>query len=283
MECKIENLYRLIKIVGVHTLIILVILNGCNRKDDSAFVQYQSFDEFSMTEINSEITTNPYLLIKRTKDTIKIVQSNQEKDTMIYLNKGDYWYSSIRINYNYTLIGKLYDYFSPVCFCVDYKQVDVYRYITKHSITEAYFYSDGDSTATQRGVFPDYIEVYNRNSSRTYTFDNNLDNVLDSIVLGKSTVWQVYKRQMHSLNADTASLDYKTYHYDREDNLFYCIDTNNSNDIIRKDSLKLNKLGMYHVPTYQFMIKNGAYIQGDNGIKMRIDISCTTLETDSDK
>lgn len=284
MVHKIENLYKFIKIVGVHAaLIILVILNGCNRKKDSAFVRYQSFDEFTMTEINSEITTNPYLLIKRTNDTIRIVQSNHEKDTMIYLNKGDYWYSSVKINYHYSNIGKLFNYFSPVCFCVDYRQVDVYRYITNNSIIEAYFYSDGDSNTTERGIFPDYIEVYNRNSSRTYTFADNLDNLLDSTVLGKSTIWQVYKGQMHSLTADTLCLDHKTYNYDRENNLFYWIYTNNDNYILSKDSLKLNALGIYHVPTYQFMIENGAYIQGDNGIKMRIDISCTTLETDFDK
>ena len=102
----------------------------CQPQTDALFLSFQSFDEFGMTEIVTDSVFEPYLLIQRTKDTIKIVRSDQKNDTMEYLNKGKYWYSSVRITYNYTLLGKLKNLLGPPTWDTDYMQIDVYRYIT---------------------------------------------------------------------------------------------------------------------------------------------------------
>lgn len=259
----------------------LFLFVGCHPHVDSSFLPFQTFDEFEMKVIYTDSISEPYLLIMQTTDTIKIVRSDQSKDTMVYLNKGNFWYSSVRINYTYTLTGKLENLFRTPTWDFDYMQIDVYRYLTENTIIEAYYYSDEEGITSEMGLLPDYISVTNRSSSRSYTFFNNLDNVLDSSILGNTTIWKTYQNHRYKLSSDTSCFDYTLYDYDASTNTFYMERLSTDREVIIDDSVRLNSLGIYHVPTYQFSIDKGNYQTGVNGDKMRINISCTTLETDN--
>ncbi len=264
------------KVLNIHIFSVVMFMSvGCQPHTDASFQPFQSFDEFGMTEVVTDSVLEPYLQIQRTTDTIKIVRSDQKNDTMVYLNKGKYWYSSIRINYNYTLFGKLKILLSPPTWDTDYMQIDVYRYITENSIIEAYFHSSEE----EMGLHPDYINVFNRNSSRSYEFFDNLDDVLDSTILCNTTIWQVYHSR-HKLNRDSSCFDYTLYDYVAPRNTMYIKSVSRDGDVTINDSILLNTLGTYHVPTYDFTTEDCTYTIGITGAKMHTSITCTTLETD---
>ena len=76
------------RVLNIHTfVIVLFMFVGCQPQTDISFLPFQSFDEFGMTEVVTDSVLEPYLLIQRTKDTIKIVHSDQKTDTMVYLYK----------------------------------------------------------------------------------------------------------------------------------------------------------------------------------------------------
>ena len=268
------------RVLNIHIFIIgLFWLVGCQPRIDISFRPFQSFDEFGMTEVVTDSVLEPYLLIQRTTDTIKIVRSNQKNDTMVYLNKGKYWYSSVRINYNYTLLGKLKNLLRTPTWDTDYMQIDVYRYITENSIVEAYFHCNGECNINEMGLRPDYISIYNRSSSRSYEFFDNLENVLDTTILSNTTIWQVYQNR-HELNKDSSCFDYTLYDYIAPKNTIYIKSIGRDGGVTFDDSIQLDALGTYHVPTYDFTTEDGTYTIGITGAKMRTSISCTTLETD---
>lgn len=268
------------RVLNIHTfVIVLFMFVGCQPQTDISFLPFQSFDEFGMTEVVTDSVLEPYLLIQRTKDTIKIVRSDQKTDTMVYLNKGKYWYSSIRINYNYTLLGKLKILLSPPTWDTDYMQIDVYRYITENSVVEAYFHCGGECNIHEMGMWPDYINIFNRNFSRSYEFFDNLDNVLDSTILSNTTIWKVYQSR-HELNKDSSCFDYTLYDYVAPKNTMYIKSIGRNRNITIDDSIQLNTLGTYHVPTYDFTTEDGTYTIGITGEKMHTSIKCTTLKTD---
>ena len=269
------------RVYNFHYFVIgLFLLVSCQPHMDGSFCPFQTFNEFEMKELGADNVCEPYLFIRRTTDTIMIVRSDQRKDTMVYLNKGDFWYSSVRINYNYTLVGKLKNLLRTPAWDTDYMQIDVYRYITKNSVVEAYFHNDGECNINEMGLRPDYITIYNHNCSRSYEFFDNLDNVLDSTILGNTTIWKIYQNRRHKLSSDTTCFDYTLYYHVLSTNTFYMEHLSTDGEVIIEDSVLLNSLGIYHVPTYQFSIDESNYQTGVNGDKMRIDISCTTLETD---
>ena len=268
------------KVLNTHIFAIcLFLLVGCQPHADVSFHPFQTFDEFRMEEIITDSVLEPYLLIQRTKDTIKIVRSDQKNDTMVYINKGKYWYSSVRINYKYTLLGKLKDLLGPPTWDTDYMQIDVYRYITENSIIEAYFHSDGEYNISEIGLCPDYVSIFNRNSSRSYEFFDNLDDVLDSTILGNTTIWQVYQSR-HEMDRDSSCFDYTLYDYVAPKNTMYIKSIGRDGDVTIDDSIQLNTLGTYHVPTYDFTTEDGTYTIGIKGLKMRTTMTCTTLKTD---
>lgn len=271
-----KNLNILIVVINLFLLI------GCQFKADESFLPYQTFNEFHMTEVITDRVLEPYLLIHRTTDTIKIVRIDKEKDTMVYLNKGKYWYSSVRINYNYTLLGKLKILLRTPTWDSDYMQIDVYRYIFENLIIEAFFHSDGQCDFQEMGLMPDYITVSNLNSSRSYTFFNNLGKILDPESFDNTIIWKVYQSHLHSiLNEDTLCFSHTLYDYDALENTIYLKRINSEGNIFSADTIKLNSLGIYHIPIYQFSIDDAKYQLGINGNEMRIRISCTTLETDT--
>ena len=199
---------------------------------------------------------------------------------MIYINKDAFWYSSINIHYDYSLCGYINKKFSPMACEDDPQQIDVYRYITENLILEAFFHSDGECKVDEFGYIPDYINVYNRNSSQSYTFFDNLDSIIDSVTYRNTTIWQVYQKHKHILNEKTHCFDYTLYRYDTLGNTMYFESVNDAGEIQLYDSIQLNSIGTYHVPTYQFDINEGKYYNGIYDDKMRIRIKCTTLETD---
>ena len=76
------------RVLNIHTfVIVLFMFVGYQPQTDISFLPFQSFDEFGMTEVVTDSVLEPYLLIQRTKDTIKIVHSDQKTDTMVYLYK----------------------------------------------------------------------------------------------------------------------------------------------------------------------------------------------------
>ena len=268
------------RVFNIHIFAIgLFLFVGCQPQTDISFLPFQSFDEFGMIEVVTDTVLEPYLQIRRTTDTIKIVRSDQKKDTMVYLNKGKYWYSSVRINYNYTLLGKLKNLSRTPTWGTDYMQIDVYRYITENSVIEAYFHCGGECNINEMGLRPDYISIYNRNSSQSYEFFDNLDNVLDSTILSNTTIWKVYQNR-HELNKDSSCFDYTLYDYVASKNTMYIKSICRDGDVTIDDSIHLNTLGAYHVPTFDFTTEDGTYTTGITGKKMRTSITCTTLKTD---
>lgn len=261
-------------------LFLLVVFSfiGCQSNADVPFLPYQTFDEFSMREGSSDIVAEPYLLIQRKKDTVKIVRTDQRKDTMVYLNMGKYWFSSIRINYKYTLFGKLNKHFSPPIYGIEYTQVDVYRYFYENKVVEAFFHFCDKSDINDMGLLPDFVSVSTPNATRSYTFLQNLDQVLDSTLLGNTCIWQIYQKRKDTLSNDTSCIVHHIYDYDACSNTLYKKSMDNVGEIAIIDSLQPNALGLYHIPAYEFSIDEGKYHEGIFDEKMKINISCTTLE-----
>ena len=261
-------------------LLLLVIFSfiGCQSNADDSFHPYQTFDEFSMREGSADIVAEPYLLIQRKKDTIKIVRTDQSKDTMVYLNMGTYWFSSIRIDYKYTLFGKLNKHFSPLIYGIEYTQVDVYRYFYGNKVVEAFFHFGDTRDINEMGLLPDFVSVSTPNATRSYTFLQNLDQVLDSTLLGNTCIWQIYQKRKDTLSNDTSCIVHHIYDYDACSNTLYKESMDYYGEIAVIDSFQLNALGLYHIPTYAFSIDEGKYHEGIFDEKMGIKISCTTLE-----
>ena len=151
-------------------------------------------------------------------------------------------------------------------------------YITENSIVEAYFHCDEERNINEMGLCPDYINIFNRKSSRSYTFFDNLDDVLDSTILGNTTIWQVYQSR-HELNRELSCFDYTLYDYDAPKETMYVKRIGRNGDVIIDDSIQLSTLGTYHVPTYDFMTEDGTYTISIKGLKMHTSVTCTTLET----
>lgn len=255
------------RVLNIHTfVIVLFMFVGCQPQTDISFLPFQSFDEFGMTEVVTDSVLEPYLLIQRTKDTIKIVRSDQKTDTMVYLNKGEYWYSSVQIKYEYTWWSKLLNkiYPTPAVFGYDIHQVDVYRYHKKDTITEVFFYD----------MFPNNICVHNRHLSKIYTISEySSDSILFDLAVGNI----LYD---HYVQDSSACIAKKVYKHNAAKDVFIEYLINANEDTIPCDTIQLNNLGLYHVPTYLFSVENGNSITSvSTNRKMRVCISCTTLET----
>ena len=246
--------------------ICIIFMTSCQRNKNNSYVSYQSFDEFSMQEIQNDDIREPFVWIQRSNDTIKIVRTDMLNDTMVYLNKGEYWYSSVQIKYEYTWWSKLLNkiYPTPTVFGYDIHQVDVYRYHKKDTITEVFFYD----------MFPNNICVHNRHLSKIYTISEySSDSILFDLAVGNI----LYD---HYVQDSSACIAKKVYKHNAVKDVFIEYLINANEDTIPCDTIQLNNLGLYHVPTYLFSVENGNSITSvSTNRKMRVCISCTTLET----
>lgn len=254
------------------------------------YVPYQSFDEFSMTEIGAETLSEPHLFIRRTNDTIKIVRTDNTKDTMVYINKGNYWYSSIRVRLDYTFWSKLWNLVTPntPTYGYDPKQIDVYRYIRKDQIVEAWFYDlDEKKQSGIVGMMDDHICVFTRQAptthlARFYAFDQAIDEALDSAIFDSTIMGKYYKNFKHK---ETYHAGQELYEYDSLENQLLWINTYSKDSSLNwTDTIPLNALGIYHVPAFGFSFQDGQCISStETDGMLRMKISCTTLETDGEK
>lgn len=255
-------------------LFTTIFLTSCKGPaDDTSFVPCQSFDEFSMREIYTDSLVQPFLLVQRTDDTIRIIQSSHINDTMIYLNKGNYWYSSLRVKYDYSVLGNIINRFRPITFGREIRQQDVLRYILPDEIIEVFLCDINENESLEDyGCLPDCIIIHNKQSSKTYTFFNHLEDVIDSTILNTTIISQIYNYHNHQ---DTIPLDVTIYVFDCQKNRLYLRENG-----ICIDTIQLNSLGAYHVPVYNFEIENGESVEGIFGDRMSVRTSCTTIETD---
>ncbi len=259
-------------------LFCIGMLFGCKERADVSYVPCQSFDEFSMTKICSEKLVEPYLLVYHTKDTIKIIRTDMKKDTMVYINKGNYWYSSIRINYNYKLTGqilntlnewynKLYGW-DNLTKIQDWDYIDVYRYIMKQKIIELYVHHSNIDSINSVGQFPDHIVVNTPKYSSDFFLDFQIDdNLLETTTLKNTLLIQAYMNTPHKIRQ---TINKTNIYYNAIENMIY----------IGSDTIQLNSLMLYYVPTYAFSIEEGTCIKGYYNNELYTTISCTTLETD---
>ena len=56
------------------------------------YVKYQTFDEYTLEGISKSNIKYPYVLVKKTSDTIFVIKSNDRINVMKYVNKGDFWF-----------------------------------------------------------------------------------------------------------------------------------------------------------------------------------------------
>ena len=246
--------------------ICVLFMTSCQRHRSDSYVPYQSFDEFTMQEIQNYDLKEPFVWVQHGNDTIKIVRTDNLHDTMVYLNKGEYWYSSVNIKYEYTWWSKLLNkiYPSPTVFGYDIQQADVYRYHMKDTTIEVFFYD----------MLPGNICVHNRKLSKIYDIsDNSSDSILFDLAGGNNLY-------AHYIQNDSVCIANKVYRYDAVKNEILEHFINAIGYTIPCDFIKLNALELYHVPTYLFSIENGSSVTSiATNRKMHVYISCTTKET----
>lgn len=249
--------------------ICAVLIGSCHKAGNDSFVQCQSFDEFCMQEVFTERLSAPHLWVQHGDDTIRIVRTDNTNDTILYINRGNYWYSSIRITYDKLLWNKIKNrlFPPPIVFGYQINQIDIQRYLMKDTIIEVYFYNEEKHNDLSR--YPDDISIYNRQSSKTFIFDDN-----DSVV--STNKIDQYLKYMHE---DDRCIAHNVYKYDESLNTFIKQILNAYGDTIMCDFIQLNALGLYHVPTYQFAIDKGMKYVGLYNQKMQTNITCTTIET----
>ena len=249
-------------------LLCFFLLSGCHKEIDNSYVKCQSFDEFSMKEIFTDSILSPYLLVQRQEDTIRIIASTNLKDTMTYLNKGSYWYSSVRIDLLYNWWSKICNRFRPVVFGHDITRMDVFRYIYNDTIIDVYL---------EEGTYPYYILVCDRQKSTQMYIDEDLSNYIDTAKLRNTFFMHIYQEFDHYDRGGRHSVN--NYEYDSVSNVLYESWESFDGEIF-VDTIQLNSLKRYHVPTYDFATVDGNYVYGIFNDKMKIRMQCTTIETD---
>ncbi|MBO4581829.1 MAG: hypothetical protein J5701_06055 [Bacteroidales bacterium] len=121
---------NIIKIV--YLLIILSVLS-IQVKGQNDYVKYQTFDEYKLEGIGEKKIKRPYVLVKRENDTIFVVKSNDRKNVIKYVNRGDYWHTILQIEerwsfwetfcekfiYNDTVVEYKYKYWHDYGYLID--------------------------------------------------------------------------------------------------------------------------------------------------------------------
>lgn len=92
---------NIIKIV--YLLIILSVLS-VQVKGQNDYVKYQTFDEYKLEGIGEKKIKRPYVLVKRENDTIFVVKSNDRKNVIKYVNRGDYWHTILQIEERWPIL-----------------------------------------------------------------------------------------------------------------------------------------------------------------------------------
>jgi len=100
----------------IHSIIALFfVIFSFQMKGQDGYVRYQTFDEYKMEGVGAEKIKRPYVLVKKENDTIfvkKIVKKkgknrcNCTVKEIKYINKGDYWHTTIRPESKRTLIAR---------------------------------------------------------------------------------------------------------------------------------------------------------------------------------
>jgi len=76
-------------------------MNGYNK--------YQTFDEYILDGVVTNNVKSPYVLVKKTNDTIFVIKSNNKNDTIKYTKKGNYWYTKLYIEETQSFLDKLFN------------------------------------------------------------------------------------------------------------------------------------------------------------------------------
>jgi hypothetical protein len=151
---------------------------------------------------------------------------------------------------------------------------------------EAWFYDlDEKKQSGIVGMRDDHICVFTRQASTTYlvrfyAFDQAIDEALDSAIFDSTIMGKYYKNFKHK---ETYHAGQELYQYNLPENQLLRMNTySNDSSLNRTDTIPLNALGIYHVPAFGFSFQDGRCVSStETDGKLRIKISCTTLETAS--
>ncbi len=78
------------------------------KRELPGYQKYQTFDEYSLKGITDGDIYPPYVYVKKGKDTICVLKSDNLENNIKYVNMGDYWYSFLKIEDKPNLFSRLF-------------------------------------------------------------------------------------------------------------------------------------------------------------------------------
>lgn len=135
-------------------LLVVMFLLSCQMKDLNGYDKCQTFNEFELKGVNSPNLQPPFIFLKKESDTIFVIKSNKKDETIKYVNKGRYWYSSTKLEEKPTFEERFFgvrlkiERFPQIC----------EKYIFNDTIIE-YVYLIGDKS--QRFMQNIYVKTKN--------------------------------------------------------------------------------------------------------------------------
>jgi hypothetical protein len=83
-------------VVMTVSLLIVILLNATGllscKTNTKGYVKYQTFDEYKLEGVGNFNIQHPYVLVKKEIDTIFVIKSNDKRNIIKYINKGEFWF-----------------------------------------------------------------------------------------------------------------------------------------------------------------------------------------------
>jgi len=219
------------KEVGLFFSLILL-FTSFQMKGQKGYVRYQTFDEYKLKGAGHSNIREPYVLVKKERDTIFVIKSNDKGKTIKYINKGKYWYSESIIKVKEPPVGSLW--------LLDMSPTVYEKFIYNNIIVEYKYWLNNELERYGSYIYihtkKKCIELVIQNSDIT-NYDDPF-NEIKELVINYKTVFSLYSPDYHQ------SRCYYIYEKQIEGNIFsvYEIVGENKRFISSK---KMNSLGEF--------------------------------------
>lgn len=139
------------KTINILYLLLLVITSimSCQMSNFKGYDKYQTFNEFDLKGVNSPKLQSPFIFLKRESDTIFVIKSNKKDEIIEYVNKGEYWYRSFKIEEKPTIeerfLGRQYK--------IDRTPISCEKFIFNDTIIEYTYFIEESNKRSNSSIY----------------------------------------------------------------------------------------------------------------------------------